>query len=445
MFTPQFYLCLVIGLLLGEYAFNLLTEYLNIKNIRTNLPDEFKGFYDDLKYGKSQEYLRENTRFEIITSTLMLAFTIIFILIGGFNHIDKLARYFNYGGILTGIIFSLFLKFMMDALELPFDIYDTFIIEKKYGFNKTKPKTFILDFLKDWLLTIIIGAPLIAAVLYIFTSFGGKAWLYVWLFIMATQLLLAFLAPVIILPLFNKFTPLKEGKLKEEIENYAKTQNFKMKGVFVMDGSRRSSKTNAFFTGFGRFRRIVLYDTLIANHTTEELVSILTHEMGHYKKKHMQIFMLLSFISLGLMLFILSLFINNVQLFKAFKMDHLSIYASIVFFGFIYSPISFISGIFLNCLSRKNEREADLYAIKTYPKPEAMINALKKLSVENLSNLNPHPLKVFFQYSHPPALERIKFIRNLTAASDATARGDFHAPASASKETQSGIGEEVAG
>ncbi|MCG2725676.1 MAG: M48 family metallopeptidase [Elusimicrobia bacterium] len=186
-----------------------------------------------------------------------------------------------------------------------------------------------------------------------------------------------------------------------------------MKGVFVMDGSKRSSKTNAFFTGFGRFRRIVLYDTLIAKHTTGELVSVLAHEMGHYKKKHMVIFMGISFISLGLMLFILSLFINNAQLFKAFKMNHISVYAGIIFFGFIYSPISFILGIFSNYLSRKHEEEADRYAIETYSKPSDMINALKKLTVENLSNLRPHPLKVFIHYSHPPVLKRIKLIREL--------------------------------
>ncbi|MEA3307735.1 MAG: M48 family metallopeptidase, partial [Elusimicrobiota bacterium] len=217
----------------------------------------------------------------------------------------------------------------------------------------------------------------------------------------------------LIMPLFNKFTPLAPGELKDEIENYAKAHNFKMKGIFVMDGSKRSSKTNAFFTGFGRFRRIVLYDTLIAKHTTQELVSVLAHEMGHYKKKHMITFMGISFASLGLMLFILSLFINNPHLFEAFKMEHISVYAGIIFFGFIYSPINFILGIFLNYISRENEKEADKYAIETYRKPSAMINALKKLTVENLSNLKPHPLKVFLHYSHPPVLERVKFIKEL--------------------------------
>ncbi len=412
--NADFYLYLIIGLLFGEYAFSIFTEYLNIKNLSPLLPNEFKGFYNDLKYQKSQAYLKENTGFEFISSSFMLAFTITFILTGGFNYLDMFSRNFGYGEIITGIIFSLVLKFLMDIIDLPFDIYDTFIVEKKYGFNKMTPLTFFIDFLKDWLLTILIGAPILAAIFYIFISLDKNAWLYVWLFIVLTQLILAFLSPIIILPLFNKFTPLEPGELKDEIEDYAKTHNFKMKGIFIMDGSKRSSKTNAFFTGFGRFRRIVLYDTLIAKHTTEELVSVLAHEMGHYKKKHMLIFMGISFASLGLMLFILSLFISNTQLFAAFKMDNISVYAGIIFFGFIYSPINFILGIFTNYLSRKQEKEADRYAIKTYQKPSAMINALKKLTVENLSNLKPHPLKIFIHYSHPPVLERIKFINSLS-------------------------------
>ncbi|MCK5582443.1 MAG: M48 family metallopeptidase [Elusimicrobiales bacterium] len=411
--SADFYLYLIITLLFGEYAFSIFIEYLNIKNLSSLLPSEFEGFYNGLKYQKSQEYLKENTGFEFISSSFMLAFTITFILVGGFNYLDVFSRNFGCGEVITGIIFSLTLKFLMDIIDLPFDIYDTFIIEKKYGFNKIKPMIFFTDFLKDWLLTILIGAPILAAIFYIFISLDKNAWLYVWFFIVTTQLILAFLSPIIIMPLFNKFTPLEPGKLKDEIENYAKKHNFKMKGIFVMDGSKRSSKTNAFFTGFGRFRRIVLYNTLIAKHTTQELVSILAHEMGHYKKKHMITFMGISFVSLGLMLFILSLFINNPHLFEAFKMDNLSVYAGIIFFGFIYSPISFVLGIFSNYLSRKHEKEADRYAIETYPKPFAMINALKKLTVENLSNLRPHPLKVFIHYSHPPALERINFIRAL--------------------------------
>jgi STE24 endopeptidase len=227
------------------------------------------------------------------------------------------------------------------------------------------------------------------------------------------QLFLSFIAPVVIMPIFNKFYPLEESELKSTLEEYARAQRFKIKGVFKMDASKRSSKSNAFFTGFGKFRRIVLFDTLIAKHTVDELVSVLAHEMGHYKKKHIITSMIISILTTGLMFFILSLFLNNTGLFAAFKMENTSLYASLLFFGFLYAPIEMVLAIFGNMLSRRHEYAADAYAATTYRKPEAMIAALKKLSVDNLSNLTPHSLKVFLSYSHPPVLERIKALRNL--------------------------------
>jgi STE24 endopeptidase len=224
-----------------------------------------------------------------------------------------------------------------------------------------------------------------------------------------------FLVPVVIMPIFNKFTPIKDCELKTTLEEYAKKENFKLKGIFTMDGSKRSTKSNAFFTGFGKFRRIVLFDTLIEKHSIDELVSILAHEIGHYKKKHILVHLVISIITSGIMFFILSFFLNNPGLFTAFKMEHTSIYASLLFFGFLYAPIEMITSIFSNILSRKNEYQADEYSVKTYKKPYAMILALKKLSVDNLSNLTPHPFKVFLSYSHPPVLERIKLIRKLAS------------------------------
>jgi STE24 endopeptidase len=229
------------------------------------------------------------------------------------------------------------------------------------------------------------------------------------------QIVLLFLAPVIIFPLFNKFYPLEDGELKTAIEDYARSQHFKMRGIFKMDASKRSTKSNAFFAGFGRFRRIVLFDTLIDRHTVDELVSVLAHEMGHYKRKHILKSILISVMTTGLVFFVLSLFINNKGLFSAFKMQHTSIYASLFFFAFLYSPINLAISIFSNILSRRHEYEADAYAVSTYRKPESMISALKKLTVDNLSNLTPHPLKVFLSYRHPPVLERIRAIRNLAS------------------------------
>jgi len=407
------YLAVILFILIGEYFFNLIVELLNIKNLKTTLPDEFTGSYDPEKYKKSQEYLKETTRFELFTDTIMTFLTISFILAGGFNVFDKFSRNFGFGEIITGLIFVGLIMLIMQIINIPLSAYSTFHIEEKYGFNKTTIKTFIMDILKSWLLTIILGGIIFSVILWFFGKTGELAWLYCWAAVTVFQIFIMFLAPVLIMPLFNKFTPIKDCELKTTLENYAKKENFKIKGIFTMDGSKRSTKSNAFFTGFGKFRRIVLFDTLIEKHSIDELVSILAHEIGHYKKKHILVHLLISIITSGIMFFILSFFLNNPGLFAAFNMEHTSIYASLLFFGFLYAPIEMIISIFSNILSRKNEYQADEYSIKTYKKPEAMILALKKLSVDNLSNLTPHPFKVFLSYSHPPVLERIRSIREL--------------------------------
>ena len=407
----NFYLIFILAILIGGYLLELIIDTLNVRHVKTELPREFEGAYDAEKYRKSQEYLKENTRFGLITDSVMTPLTIAFILFGGFNIVDQFARGFGLGHIPTGLVFAGLLMLASQIINLPFSIYDTFVIEEKYGFNKTRPKTFVLDILKGWGLAVVIGAPLFSLVLWFFEKTGPWAWAYCWAAVSIFQLFFMFIAPVVILPLFNKFTRLEEGGLKEAVEGYARDRDFKMKGVFTMDGSRRSTKSNAFFTGFGRFRRIVLFDTLIEKHKVEELVSILAHEMGHYKKGHILKSLLISILTMGLMFFILSLFINNRELFDAFKMKETSIYGSLLFFGFLYGPIEMILSIFGNMLSRKHEFEADVYAVKTYGRPMFFIEALKKLSIDNLSNLTPHPLKVFLSYSHPPVLDRIRAIR----------------------------------
>jgi STE24 endopeptidase len=405
------FLVIILVILVGNYLIDLIVERLNVRYLKKDLPKEFEGYYDAEKYRKSQEYLIENTRFGIISDTVITPIIIAFILFGGFNMVDRFARDFNLGTIPTGLIFTGLFMLAFQVLLIPFSIYDTFIIEEKYGFNKTTPKTFILDILKTWSLVGIIGGLIFCVVLLLFEKTGTWAWFYCWSAIVILQILIAFVAPVVIMPLFNKFSPLEDGELKEEIKKYAKSQNFKMKGVFTMDASKRSTKSNAFFTGFGKFRRIVLFDTLIERHEVKELVSVLAHEIGHYKKRHIFKSILVSILTTGLMFYILSVFINNKELFAAFKMEKTSIYASLFFFGFLYAPVEQILSIFANMLSRKYEYEADTYAAKTYPHPQSMIAALKKLSVENLSNLTPHPLKVFLSYSHPPVLERIRAIK----------------------------------
>lgn len=408
------YLVIILFIIVGNYFLNIVVETLNVRHAKTDLPEEYDGYYDAEKYKKAQNYLKENTRFEITADTITTPITVAFILIGGFNFVDQIGRSFQFGPIPTGLIFAGILLLASQIISIPFSIYSTFVIEEKYGFNRTTVRTFILDIVKTWLLLAIIGGTIFSIVLWFFDKAGDLAWMYCWVVVVMFQIVLTFFAPIVILPLFNKFYPLGDGELKAAIEDYAGSQAFKMKGIFKMDASKRSTKSNAFFIGFGRFRRIVLFDTLIKKHTVDELVSILAHEMGHYKKKHVLKSSMISIIKIGLMFFVVSLFINNEGLFSAFKMQETSIYASVIFFAFLYAPINLVISIFSKILSRKHEYEADSYAVGTHRKPESMISALKKLTVDNLSNLTPHPLKVFLSYSHPPVLERIDSIRRMS-------------------------------
>lgn len=402
------YLIIILAAIIGRFLLALTSDYLNVKNIQEKLPDEFNGWYDAEKYRKSQSYLRECTRFGIIDDTFDVILTVLFILLGGFNIVDQIAISCGYNSIITGLLFAGILMLANTIIGIPFSIYSTFVIEEKYGFNKTTRKTFCLDIVKGLFLTMLIGGAVFALIILLFERAGSLAWLYCWLAMTIIQLLLIFIAPYVIMPLFNKYEPLEDGELKSTIENYAKQQNFKMKGVFKMDGSKRSSKSNAFFTGFGKSRRIVLFDTLIAKHTVSELTAILAHEMGHYKKNHIIKSIVRSILKMGFTFYLLSLILNNSRLFEAFKMESVSVYASLFFFGFLYAPISMILSIVESIISRKHEYEADRYAAESRHDAESMITALKKLSVDNLSNLTPHPFTVFVNYSHPPVLKRIK-------------------------------------
>jgi len=407
------YLLIILVILISEYFLSLLVENLNVKYASPDLPKEFEGFYDAAKYGTAQNYLKENTRFSLLKDTFFTIVTLLFILWGGFNCVDQIARKIAQGEIVTGLVFAAILGLGLLILSIPFSAYRTFVLEAKYGFNKTTLRTFIADIIKNLILSAIIGGIILAAVIWFFQIAGNLAWIYCWLGITIFQIFLVSIAPVVIMPLFNKFTPLEDGELKTAIQNYAKSQEFALAGIFKIDASRRSTKSNAFFTGFGRFRRIGLFDTLIQKHTTDELVAVLAHEIGHYKKRHFIKGLMMSIFTTGIMLFILQFFINNAGLFAAFKMQNLSIYASLIFFSFLFSPINLFLSVLSNIFSRKHEYEADSFGVKTYKKPDASIAALKKLSVDNLSNLTPHPLKVFLDYTHPPVLKRIEAIRKI--------------------------------
>jgi STE24 endopeptidase len=409
------YAIIILSALIINYILDLLADFLNLKALRDELPDEFKDTYDAEAYRKSQEYTRVTTRFGFLTSTFDLMVTLIFWFAGGFNYLDGIVRSWQLGSIGTGLVYIGILLFLQMLLSLPFSIYSTFVIEERFGFNKTTPATFVTDILKGLALAITLGGPLLAGILAFFEYAGSYAWVYCWIVSTGFALFTQFIAPTWIMPLFNKFKPLEEGELKEKILSYAHSVNFPVQDIVIMDGSRRSSKSNAFFTGFGRNKRIALFDTLVTNHTVPELVSILAHEIGHYKKKHILQGMILGILHMGVLFFLLSIFISHQGLFDAFYMEHRSIYAGLIFFGLLYTPVETLLSIFMQRLSRKNEYEADLFAVETAAQPEIMIQALKKLSRHNLSNLTPHPFYVFLNYSHPPVLERIKALRRLEA------------------------------
>lgn len=399
--------------LLGEFVLNTIADVLNLSRLQKQIPEPFKDVYDDDQYRKSQNYLRVNTQFGWVSSSVGLSLLLVFWFAGGFSMLDTWVRSFNKGPISTGLVFISILVALKATISIPFSIYDTFVIEQRFGFNKTTFGTFVMDHVKGVLIAILLGVPLLCAILWFFEYAGNIAWLYCWIAVTIYSLMIHYVAPNWIMPLFNKFEPIREGRLKDAILKYARSINFPLENVYVMDGSRRSTKSNAFFTGFGKNRRIVLFDTLIARHTLEELVSVLAHEMGHYKKKHILKSMILGILQSGFMFYLLSIFVSYEKLFHAFYIENVSIYAGLVFFGMLYTPMAFFGGLVTSSISRKNEYEADKFAITTTRFKEPMIAALKKLSVDNFSNLVPHPFYVFLHYSHPPVLERIRAIESM--------------------------------
>ncbi|MGD0711376.1 MAG: M48 family metallopeptidase [Bacteroidales bacterium] len=404
---PQTLFIIIIAFLIADYLLGRWLDYLNSLYWSNELPEELKGIYDAEKYRKSQDYLKVQHKFALLTSTLTFVVMLLFFYFKGFAAVDNWARSYSANPIVIAVIFFGALGLAADILSTPFQIYSQFVIEQKFGFNKTTPKTYIFDKLKSWLLGAVIGGGLLSLIIWIYDSTGEYFWLIAWAVITAFMLFMTMFYSSLIVPLFNKQTPLEEGELRNAINDFAVKTGFKLDNIFVIDGSKRSTKANAYFSGLGMKKRIVLYDTLIKDHTTEELVAVLAHEIGHYKKKHTLKGMFMSVVQTGLMLYIISLFIGNPVLSQALGAQQGSFHMGILAFGLLYSPLSLLLGILMNRLSRKYEFEADRFAGENY-NASALQQALKKLSVNNLSNLKPHPLYVFFHYSHPPLLERLK-------------------------------------
>jgi STE24 endopeptidase len=401
---------IIIGIIVVDFIFEKYLDYLNTTTMSQVLPDEVKGIYDEKKYKKQQAYQRENQRFGLLSSSFSFALTLAMFLFYGFAFVDKLAWGITSSAILAALVFFGLIMFASGLLSIPFSVYDTFKIEEKYGFNKTTPKTFVLDIVKGWLIGALIGGGLLAVIILIYQLTQNMFWIYTWILVSAFSIFMAMFYSNLIVPLFNKQTPLEEGELRDSIKKFADKVGFKLDNIFVINGSKRSTKANAYFTGFGAKKRIVLYDTLINDMETDELVAVLAHEIGHYKKKHVIQGLLISLIQTGIVLFIFSLLINNSNLSKALGVEVPNFHIGLVAFGILYSPVSFVLGIFMNLLSRKNEYQADAFAARHF-KPEALASALKKLSVKNLSNLTPHKTYVFFHYSHPTLLQRLEYLK----------------------------------
>lgn len=406
---PHFLLSVILVIVVVSYVFDQLLDYINMKSQRVELPPEVESFYDKAKYEKSLAYHKDRTTFSFVTSAFSFLLSMLMLVFGGFGWLDSLLRPYVESEILLALAFFGMLMLASDILTIPFQWYSTFVIEEKYGFNKTTVKTFVADKLKGYFLGALIGGGLLSLLIYLIRAIGPEFWIWFSLIAAAFILFMNMFYTSLILPLFNKLTPLEEGELKTAIENFSRKVNFPLDNIFVIDGSKRSKKANAFFSGIGKKKKIVLYDTLINNHTREELVAVLAHEVGHFKKKHIVWGYILSVIQIVFTLWILSLMIFNKDLSLALGGSQMAIHLNLLAFTILFAPISGLTGIFMNMYSRKNEFEADAYARETFD-GQALANALKKLSVDSLSELFPHPLYVFFHYSHPPLLRRLKAI-----------------------------------
>ena len=399
--------------LILEFALALVGNLLNLKALKVELPPALEGIYKAEDYRKSQEYIRATTRFGLISSSFTLLLLLAFWFSGGFNWIDQVVRAWNYIPLVSGLLYIGILICASGILTLPFSIYGTFVIEERFGFNRTTPRTFFLDLVKGLGLALLLGGLLLAAILALFQYAGTYAWLYCWAAVVMFSLAMQYIAPTWIMPLFNKFTSIESGELKEAILKYTHSVNFPIKNIFVMDGSRRSSKSNAYFTGFGHNKRVALYDTLIAQHSVPEMVAVLAHEVGHYKKRHIIQGTIINILHTGAVFYLLSLFMHSTGLYQAFYMNQESIYAGLLFFGLLYAPIELVLSVVMQMISRKNEYVADRFAAETIDNPRSLIDALKKLHATNLSNMTPHPFYVFLNYSHPPLLQRVQAIQDM--------------------------------
>ncbi|MCS6832786.1 MAG: M48 family metallopeptidase [Flammeovirgaceae bacterium] len=406
MTDSELLLWIIVAIVSIEFVLERILSYLNVKNSSPQLPPHLKEIYDEEKYRKSQAYMLAKEKLSWVSSTVLFLATTLMLLLGGFGWIDQTISTYTNNLFWHTLLFFGIVGLAADVLNIPFEWYSIFVIEEKFGFNKMNLKTYVTDKLKGWLLSAILGGALLSAFIWFYESFRDYFWLYAWILFMGFSLLMMMFYTSWIVPLFNKLTPLPDGDLRKAIEDYAQKVHFPLKNIMVMDGSKRSTKANAYFSGIGSTKNIVLYDTLIEKHSVNELVAVLAHEVGHYKKKHTLQMFLLSALTTLFTLYVLSVFVENPLLSQALGGKNTSLALGLIAFSILYSPISMVTGLLINVLSRKNEYEADAYAASTSSSTD-LATALKKLSVDTLSNLTPHSAYVFFYYSHPPLLRRL--------------------------------------
>ncbi len=408
--NPTIIFYILIAIIVAKYLFDTFLDTKNAAHFNDAIPADLNDIYSEKEYVKSQNYKKTNHNFSIITSTFSIIITVLFFMFDGFALVDAIARYFSQNEIIIALIFFGIIFFASDIINLPFSYYKIFVIEEKFDFNKTTLKTFILDKIKSWLMLIIIGGGILALITWFYTITTNNFWWYTWIFISVFTIFLNLFYSKLIVPIFNKQIPLEEGELKTAIEQFANKIGFKIQNIYVIDGSKRSLKANAYFSGFGSQKRITLYDTLIKDLTTEEIVAVLAHEIGHYKNKHIIYNMFLSVLLMGFTLYILSLLVGNLYLSQALGVSTNSFHIGLIAFAVLYSPISEITSYFMNILSRKFEYQADNFAKNNYNATD-LISALKKLSKNSLSNLTPDNLYVKIHYSHPTLLQRIQNLK----------------------------------
>jgi STE24 endopeptidase len=404
MYNAYFYIIITVFIL--SFVWEQILSYLNRKRMSPHIPKELEGIYNPEDYARQQVYQKVNSRFGLISGGFSFVVILLVLIFGLFGWLDETLREYTVHFLWLPLLFFGILFIIGQIMDLPFNWYAVFRIEERFGFNKSTGRLFVSDFVKQILLSIVLGGIVLSAVLYIYQYTGKWFWLWAWLVVSGFSLLMSFFYSEWIVPLFNKQTPLEDGELRTAIELFAQKAGFGLKNIYVMDGSKRSTKANAYFTGFGKKKRVVLFDTLIKDLDTEEIVAVLAHEIGHYKKKHVYQSMFISILTMGIAFYIMSLFLNNLLLTEALGGKNSSFHLGLLGFTLLVAPMSEVLGLITNSISRKNEYEADRFAVQ-FGLGDALVSALKKISVKALCNLNPHPLVVFWYFSHPTLLQRI--------------------------------------